>query len=273
MNGGAVFSSTAKKYKMKIVFLGATAFSRELLGHLLENGIKPVQLFTIPEEFSISYSEGKVKNYNYANLHELAAQAGIPSADVESTSGKRLTDYYDELKTLEPDVILVMGWYYMVPKKIRELARYGAWGIHASLLPRYAGGAPLVWAIINGEKETGVSLFRLDDGVDDGDIIAQQAFPIAEDDSIKEVYAKATEASKKILLKALQNAGDIVFHPQDKNAIEVWPQRKPEDGEIDLDWPAEKIYNFIRAQSPPYPGAFIKTANGDKIYIDKARLE
>jgi len=129
-----------------------------------------------------------------------------------------------------------------------------------------------VWAIINGEKETGVSLFKLDDGVDDGDIIAQQRIPIAFEDSIKEVYAKATEASKEILLHALQNIETIKFLPQDKSKIEVWPQRKPEDGEIDLNWPAERIYNFIRAQAPPYPGAFIKASNGEKIVIEKARL-
>lgn len=257
---------------MKIVFLGATQFSRELLLHLLSNDIKPERLFTIPREFNISYSDTKVRNYNYANLPEIAAQYGIACYEVESTTGKRINDYYDDLAALQPDVILVMGWYYMVPKKIRDIARYGTWGIHASLLPKYAGGAPLVWAIINGEKETGVSLFKLDDGVDDGDIIAQQVIPIAFEDSIQEVYAKVTEASKGILVSALQNIETIKFIPQDKSKIEVWPQRKPEDGEIDLSWPAERIYNFIRAQSPPYPGAFIKTADGTKIIIEKAKL-
>ncbi|MEI2738969.1 MAG: formyltransferase family protein [Chitinophagaceae bacterium] len=257
---------------MKVVFLGATQFSRELLLHLLNNQIKPERLFTIPQEFNISYSDTKVRNYNYANLPEIAAQHGITCYEVESTTGKRISDYYDDLAALQPDVILVMGWYYMVPKKIRDIARYGTWGIHASMLPKYAGGAPLVWAIINGEKETGVSLFKLDDGVDDGDIIAQQVIPIAFEDSIQEVYAKVTEASKGILVSALQNIERIKFTPQDKSKIEVWPQRKPEDGEIDLSWPAERIYNFIRAQSPPYPGAFIKTADGKKIIIEKAKM-
>jgi methionyl-tRNA formyltransferase len=258
---------------MKIVFLGATDFSRELLLHLLDNNLSIARLFTIPEEFSISYSETKVKNYNFSNLHAIASEHGIPCYEVESATGKRITDYYDELQALQPDVILVMGWYYMVPKKIRELARYGTWGIHASLLPKYAGGAPLVWAIINGETETGVSLFKLDDGVDDGDIIAQEKITIAVEDSIREVYAKATAASKKILLNALQHIDTVQFVPQDKSAIEVWPQRKPEDGEIDLSWPAERIYNFIRAQAPPYPGAFIRTADGKKIIIEKAVMK
>jgi methionyl-tRNA formyltransferase len=257
---------------MKIIFLGATQFSKELLLHLLNNKITPKRIFTIPQEFNISYSDTKVTNYNFANLSNIAAQHNIPCYQVESTTGKRITDYYDELAALQPDVILVMGWYYMVPKKIRDIAKFGSWGIHASLLPKYAGGAPLVWAIINGEKETGVSLFKLDDGVDDGDIIAQQVIPIAIEDSIKEVYEKATTASKEILVTALQNIEKVIFIPQDKTKIEVWPQRKPEDGKIDLSWPAEQIYNFIRAQASPYPGAFITTTDGKKIIIEKAKL-
>jgi len=258
---------------MKIVFLGATQFSRELFLHLLDNKLKIDRLYTIPQEFKISYSDTKVKNYNFSNLQEIAEAHHIPCFEVDSVRGKRMHDYYEDLTALQPDIILVMGWYYMVPPKIRNTAKYGAWAIHASLLPRYAGGAPLVWAIINGEKETGVTLFRLADGVDDGDIIAQQKIPIEFEDTIKEVYAKATVASKKILLDALENIGTIQFTEQDKLIVDRWPQRKPEDGEIDQRWPAEKIYNFIRAQAPPYPGAFIRTTDGKKIIIEKARFE
>ena len=152
----------------------------------------------------------------------------------------------------------------MVPKEIRTLAKYGAWGIHASLLPKYAGGAPLVWAIINGEKVAGVTFFKFEDGVDDGDIIAQKSFPIKYEDSIKEVYEKASEASKKILIESLQNIDQIKFKPQDKSKIEVYLQRRPSDGEIDLNKTAIEIQNFIRAQSKPYPGAF-STINGKTI--------
>ncbi len=230
-------------------------------------------LFTIPEEFNISYSKTKVRNYTYSNLHEIAEERKIQFYEIEAGTGKKMTDFYDELAKLKPDVILVMGWFYMVPGKIRAMAKHGAWGIHASLLPKYAGGAPLVWAMINGEKETGVSLFRLDDGVDDGDIIEQRSISIAFEDTIREVYQKATVASKEILMHALTNIEQVKYNPQDKSKIEVWPQRKPEDGEINLDWPVEKIYNFIRAQSSPYPGAFIKTSDGRKIIIEKARID
>lgn len=161
----------------------------------------------------------------------------------------------------------------MIPKKTRELTTYGAWGIHASLLPKYAGGAPLNWAIINGEKETGVTLFRMEDGVDDGDIIAQKSYSIEYEDTIKEVYVKATDASKKILNKVLHNINNVVFKAQNKKNIEVYPQRKPEDGEIDFSKTSIELYNFIRAQSSPYPGAFIRTIDGKKIIIEKVRIE
>lgn len=252
---------------MRIVFFGCTAYSKELLLDLLEQGTEIVAIFGIPEYFSISYSESKVKNSNYANLEPIAQVNNIPYYEVDSVDGKRTKDYQKVIIDLNPDVILVLGWYYMVPRRIRELAKLGAWGIHASLLPNYAGGAPLVWAIINGEKETGVTLFRMDDGVDDGDIIAQKSFPIKEDDTIKEVYDKAIFESKTILNRVLvKNRDDITFVPQDKSKIKVYPQRKPEDGEINWSWDTKRIKDFIRAQTKPYPGAFT-ILNGKKITI------
>ena len=259
---------------MKVIFFGATKFSEEVLTHLIENDITPSCLFTIPQEFSISYSSTKVKNYNYSELEIIANKNHIPCYYIESSeSGKKTNDYFDIINEIKPDVILIMGWYYMVPKKIRDITTYGTWGIHASMLPNYAGGAPLVWAIINGETETGVTLFKLDDGVDDGDIIDQEIIVIENVDTIKEVYEKVIIVSKTILLKALKNISKIVFKPQDKSKIKVFPQRKPQDGELDLTKPAQELYNFIRAQSSPYPGAFIKTSDGKKLIIEKARIE
>lgn len=259
---------------MKVIFFGATKFSEELLSHLLNNKIDVSALFTIPQEFGISYSDTKVKNYNYSELEIVAKKNNIPCYYIDSSQKKKKTnDYFGIIKSYCPDVILIMGWYYKVPKKIRDFAKYGAWGIHASMLPDYAGGAPLVWAIINGEKETGITLFKLDDGVDDGDIINQEKIKIEETDSIKEVYEKVTIASKRILLNALMNITSIVFTPQDKEKIKIYPQRKPDDGELDLTKSAEELYNFIRAQSSPYPGAFIRTKDGKKLIIEKARIE
>ena len=257
---------------MKIIFLGCTKFSKEILLYLLEKYINISAIFTIPEEFDISYSDKKVKNYNYVDFSEISNKYEIPLYYINSSENK-ISNYKKVIEDIQPDVILVMGWYYMVPKTIRDIAKYGTWGIHASLLPKYAGGAPLVWAIINGEEKTGVTLFKLEDGVDDGDIIAQSEINIGFDDSIKEVYDKATIASIEILYNSLLNINTIDFIKQDKTKIEVFSQRSPNDGEIDFNKTGLEIYNFIRAQSPPYPGAFFKTKDGKKIIIDKVRIE
>lgn len=257
---------------MRIIFLGATRFSAEILEYLLSQHIRVTCIFTIPEKFRISYSKRKVKNFNYADLSLIARRHKIKLYRIDSLRGKRISDYSDAIERIRPDVIIAAGWYYIVPKKIRDMAKYGAWGIHASLLPRYAGGAPLVWAMINGEKKAGVTLFKLSDGVDDGDIISQKSFPISLDDTVKDAYDKATVITKEILAKALKNITRIKPKPQDRSRIEVYPQRIPEDGEIDLKQNALDVYNFIRAQSFPYPGAFIRAKDDKKIIIERARI-
>lgn len=257
---------------MRIIFLGCTKFSEEIFQHLhLMENVEVVALFSIPESFDISYSEKKVKNSNYVDMSAYAKDAGIDFFEINSNKGNRITDYKEYIASCRVDIIMVMGWYYMVPDSIRSLAKYGAWGIHASMLPKYAGGAPLVWAIINGENETGVTLFRLDDGVDDGDIIKQKAVIIEPNDSIKEVYEKSTMASKLILTEVFSN-GEFLFTPQDKSNIEVYPQRSPKDGEIDWNWPSNRIYNFIRAQTKPYPGAWTRVGD-KKVTIWDASIE
>jgi methionyl-tRNA formyltransferase len=258
---------------INFAFFGSTNYSKELLLFLIKQNIIPKVIFSIPQEFNISYSAKKVKNTNYANLKEIADKNEIKFYEIDSIEGKKTKDYKSLISDLNLDLLLVLGWYYMVPKSIRELAKYGAWGIHASLLPKYAGGAPLNWAIINGEKETGVTLFRMEDGVDDGDIIAQKSFSIELDDTIKEVYNKATAESKNILLQSLENIKSIKFEKQNKSKIKIYPQRTPDDGEINLTHNSIELYDFIRAQSDPYPGAFIKTIDGKKLIIEKARVE
>lgn len=255
-----------KKFKMRIIFFGCTHYSKDLLESLLYNKANVVGIFSIPEEFSISYSEEKVKNSNYADLKPIAKDHNIPFFEIDSVEGKKTSNYTDIISDLKPDVILVLGWYYMVPKSIRDIPKYGSWGIHASLLPDYAGGAPLVWAIINGEKKAGVTLFRMESGVDDGDIISQVEFPILDVDTIKEVYQKATISSKQILSEVLDETFKVKFTKQDKSKIKIYPQRSPKDGLIDWNWEPIRIKNFIRAQTKPYPGAYTMI-NGKKVII------
>lgn len=248
---------------MRIAFFGCTAFSESMLRALLKfKQHEVVAIFSIPREFSISYSTKPVVNSNYSDLKPFALNLNIPFFEVNSVKGSRTIDFEKDLKKMDLDVILVMGWYYMVSENIRNLAKLGAWGIHASLLPAYAGGAPLVWAMIEGQSKTGVSLFKLSDGVDDGDIIEQLDFSIEHQDTIREVYEKAIIASEQIISKVFGNASyNLLPKVQDKSQIKVYPQRKPEDGKVDWTWEPERINRFIKAQTKPYPGAWTIIGN------------
>ncbi|WP_341659378.1 formyltransferase family protein [Vibrio sp.] len=257
----------------KYAFLGCTNYSAQLLEFLIFKGYRPSAIFSIPRKFGISYSEELVTNTNFSDLSTYAEELEIPYFEVESGRGKTLPEYSKEISTMDLDLLLVLGWYYMILRKIRQLTRYGAWGIHASKLPKYAGGAPLNWAMINGESETGVTLFRMEDGVDNGDIISQKVFPIDYEDTIADVYQKATEKSKEILLECFSNPLNVSFTAQDEKKIEVYPQRSAKDGELDLSMSSLDMYNFIRAQAPPYPGAYIRTTDGKKLIIEKCRVE
>jgi methionyl-tRNA formyltransferase len=156
----------------------------------------------------------------------------------------------------KPDFILVVGWYHMVPKSIREIALTA--GLHGSLLPDYSGGAPLVWAIINGESEAGITFFQFSDGVDNGHIIGQAKEMISFSDTIFTLYSRIEDKGLQLLKNHLPEIarGEAVFVEQDESKRTIFPQRGPEDGEIEWNQPAKNIYNFIRAQTKPYPGAF-----------------
>lgn len=254
---------------MRIVFFGASDLGYKCCELLLKNNQNVVGIFTIPQKFKISYSKDKpVNNVLFRDFHQLGKLYDIPVIDVEG----KMKDYYEQLRELKPDFLLVIGWYYMIPKSLRDLAPKGCAGIHASLLPKYRGGAPLVWAMINGETQTGISFFYFSDGVDDGDLIAQIKFPIKDSDTIKDLLAKTESASLEIVEKFVPM---IANNTAPKYAQEgeptYMPQRKPEDGLIDWSWDKDQIKRFIRAQTKPYPGAFT-IIEGKKVTIWDANI-
>lgn len=254
---------------MKIVVFGTTNFSRELLLELIDQKYDIVAVFSTPQKVNLGNNK-RMSNYNYAGLIDLCNKFHLSYYEINNPTQQK--EYADQLKKFEPDVLLMMGWYYIVPEEILRIPKYGAWGIHCSLLPKYAGWAPLVWAVINGETETGVTLFKMSMQIDSGEIIDQKSFGIDFHDSIKEVYQKAVHCSKDILLKALRSPDQIRLKKQKRPEF-YYPRRTPEDGKIDLSKSAIEIHNFIRAQSSPYPGAFILTSDNRKLVIDKAHIE
>jgi folate-dependent phosphoribosylglycinamide formyltransferase PurN len=162
-----------------------------------------------------------------------------------------------DLRDFRPDIVFVCGWYWLIAGDVLALAEHGFYGIHNSLLPKYRSGAPLVWAIINGEEEVGSTLFRLAGGIDDGPIAEQIRINLPRTATIADA-ANEIERRWQIAFPTVWRAlcdGTLALRPQEGEPT-LFPNRKPDDGLIDWSWPAARIHDFIRAQSAPYPGAF-----------------
>lgn len=240
---------------MRIVFVGATGFGLRCLEKVVSTpGCDVAGIVTLPETFAISYRPTGVKNVLYADLSTIATRHNVPVYVAENSMQDQAL--LRQFQAWNPELVLVVGWYYLVPKALREIAP--VIGMHASLLPAYSGGAPLVWAIINGEKKTGITLFRFNDEVDGGPILDQAEESIFDEDTIATLYARIELLGLKLLERSLPAiaAGKATYRAQDHSLRTTYPQRSPEDGIINWSLPAKKIYDFIRAQTHPYPGAW-----------------
>lgn len=240
---------------MRLVFVGSSKFSLRCLSACMEiPNLSVVGALTTQRKLTISYSPTGVENVLYADVGELASAHGVPVLTMER--GMNELGLFESVVDWKPDIFLVAGWYHMIPKKWRELAP--AYGLHASLLPDYSGGAPLVWAMINGESKTGITFFRMDDKVDSGPIIGQKEESINSDDTIATLYERIEERGLELLREGLLKLvnGEVQFRDQDESKRRVMPQRSPDDGLINWATDAAWINRFIRAQTKPYPGAF-----------------
>ena len=162
------------------------------------------------------------------------------------------------LKSWNCDLLVVLGWGQILGAEALKTAKIGVVGAHASLLPHNRGSAPVNWAIINGETETGNSLMWLADGVDAGDLIDQQAFPITAYDTCSTLYDRVAESNRDMVLKLLfrLSVGETPGTPQQHTDEPILPRRRPQDGLINWNSSSEDIYNLVRAVTRPYPGAF-----------------
>jgi|MucameStandDraft_1065616.scaffolds.fasta_scaffold08536_6 methionyl-tRNA formyltransferase len=182
-------------------------------------------------------------------------------------------DLTESIDKYEPDICFVMGWYYIIDEKLIEQVRGGFVGIHNSLLPLHRGFAPVVWAMISGDTETGVTVFSFDKGMDTGAIWYQQKVAIDTDDYINDVLAKIDEKISCFFDDFYIGILSERIHPtkQKLDNISYGAKRTPEDGIIDWSKNADDIYNFIRAQSKPYPGAFTYY-KGERVVIWKSKI-
>ena len=249
---------------MKIVFVGGVEIGYTVLESIYASGYHVNTVFTL--EF-----DKKEQTSGFIDFEPLTLHHNSTLIRVNSINEQR---YIDQIKQIAPDLIIVCGWQRLVCKEILDIPKYGTIGFHSSLLPKYRGRAPVNWAIIAGEKETGITMFYLTEEADAGDIIAQKSFPILLDDDCDTIYKKSAKAGAELITEVLpkfENDSVMRIHNPSKN-YPAYPKRTPSDGEIDFKRSSLDVYNFIRALTKPYPGAYTYLPNGDKLTIWKAAI-
>ena len=179
---------------------------------------------------------------------------------------------YTNILDLNPDLILWYGWSWIIPKDI--LNKYYSVMLHPSPLPKYRGGSPIQNQIINGEKESAVTLFKMDKGVDTGDIISQHPFPL--NGGISDIFQYITSIGIDLSVNMIEKFSTLKLTPQDNSKSTYFKRRTPEQSEITLEElrgsTSKDLYNKIRALQDPYPNAFIKCKNGTKLYLTQSHI-
>jgi methionyl-tRNA formyltransferase len=247
---------------ISVIFLGSKQFGFHCLEEIFE--LDPLSICAI-----ITIDDRDDSRSAYKDFHAFANDNRVK---LFVTQNRLQTE--ELIRALRPDLCLVSGWYWLIsPETLNSVPR-GFIGIHNSILPRYRGGSPLVWTIINGEQEAGVTLFSFTAGLDDGDIWGQKTVKIESTDYISDVLSKLEEKAISILREKYAEIleGKAKAYPQNGDEATYCAQRFPFDGLIDWRKTSFEIYNFVRAQSEPYPGAFTMY-NGKKLTIWRAHPE
>ena len=202
-----------------------------------------------------THTDSPDENNFFASVARLGAGLNLPVYAPEDVNHPL---WVDRIRELQPDIIFSFYYRNMISDDVLSLAPKGGFNLHGSLLPRYRGRAPVNWALLKGENETGVTLHKMVSRPDAGDIVAQRAVPISADDIALTLHAKVRDAAQVLLADVLPNMmqGQITLTPQDESQASYFGRRTAVDGEIHWNKPATEINNLIRAVTEPYPGAF-----------------
>jgi methionyl-tRNA formyltransferase len=247
---------------VRIVFVGVHREAEAPLRHLLSGPFRPAGVVTLDPVARQKVSGG-------IDLGVPARQAGVPVFLTRNVNDAPCVDW---IRRIAPDVLLVVGWTQLVREELLRVPKV-ALGFHASLLPRYRGRAPINWALIHDERETGNTMIVLEPGADEGDIIAQRAIPIADGDDCATLYDKVAATEIEMLAEVLPliEAGRMPRRRQDAALATVMPKRRPEDGLIDWSKSTRALYNWVRALTHPYPGAFT-FLGGARVFVWKTMM-
>ena len=224
----------------------------------------------IQVDLVVTHHDDPKENVWFGSVAKLCQEQQIPYIQ-PSTS--ELVSLAPKIQALAPDYLFSFYYRYMIPTELLSCAKIAALNMHGSLLPKYRGRAPVNWAILHGESETGASLHIMEAKPDAGDIVGQAAVSIGPNETATDVFAKVSQAAvvvlKSVLPKLLK--GQVPRQPNLLSQGSYFGGRKPEDGRIDWTQAAQQIHNLVRAVAPPYPGAFTEYQGQTQI-VAKTRL-
>lgn len=249
---------------MRVVTFGYQTWGHRTLRALLDSDHEVALAVTHPKS---DHAYEKIWSDSVADL---ADQHGIPVLVRNRPDDEELMS---RLKEADPDIIVANNWRTWLPPEIFTLPRHGTLNVHDSLLPAYAGFSPLIWALINGETEVGVTAHLMNPELDAGDIVLQRSVPVGPTDTTTDLFHKTVDLIGPITIDALAliASGRTDWTKQDRSKASFFHKRSTEDSRIDWTWPAEDIDRLIRAQSDPYPNAFT-FYRGERIRIVRASV-
>jgi methionyl-tRNA formyltransferase len=249
---------------MILVFCGTPRFAVPTLEKLVEAGHAVPLVVTQPDR-----PRGRGMEVTVSPLKEATLRLGLPITQPDKIKSNE--EFRAQLAAARPDAIIVVGYGRIIPQWMIDLPRFGNLNLHASLLPKYRGAAPIQWAIANGESVTGVTTMRIDAGLDTGDILLQRELPIKPDDTSETLGPKLAAVGAELMVETLRGleSGQVRPVPQDHAKATLAPILMKEDGRIDFARTANEIFNRLRGFQP-WPGAYT-TFNSKTLQVHKAR--
>ena len=250
---------------MRVIFMGTPDFATGTLEEIVKAGHEVVGVVTQPDK-----PKGRGKTMMPTPVKETALKYNLP---VYQPKKVREPEFVELLRSLKPDVMVVAAFGQIITKEILEMPKYGCINVHASLLPAYRGAAPIQWAVINGDKESGVTIMQMDEGIDTGDMIEKAVVPIAEDETGGSLFDKLSHTGAKLCVKVLRDLEEGTAVREKQPEESTTPYAKMIDkkmGEVDWKKSAKEIEQLIRGLNP-WPSAYTKV-HGKNLKLWKAKV-
>jgi methionyl-tRNA formyltransferase len=247
---------------MRAIFLGTPQFAVPTLDRLIAAGHQIPLVVTQPDR-----PKGRGNSLAMPPVKESALRHSL---EVFQPERVRRPESVERLRAVAPEIMVIVGYGQILPQSILDIAPRGILNVHASLLPKYRGAAPIQWAIANGETSTGVTIMRIDAGLDTGDILSKAETPIGGDETAVELSPRLAEMGAGLLVETLPQLDSITPEKQDDSAATYAPILKKEDGAIDWNRPAREIHNRIRGLQP-WPGAY-SSFRGQTLHVWKSAV-